>query len=65
MSKRISWLDHAIDNPTSLYAAPADVLRDERLDKARRRAVLEAWVAGQTAQLQEAQAALAELDRVT
>lgn len=78
LSKPRSWFDLAIDQPMRVYAAPAEVLRDERLDEAGMRAVLEAWVkaerrileasgesrTGGSPQLRGALAALAELDRL-
>ncbi len=75
LSKPKSWFDLAIDQPGRVYASPAEVLRDERLDEAGMRAVLKAWVkaeqrvmeatgGGESAQLRDARAALAELDRL-
>jgi hypothetical protein len=76
--KTKSWFDQALDDPMSTYATPAQVLRDERLDEAGMRAVLEVWEQdarrlmessdegmpeGESPHLRDVNAALAELDR--
>jgi hypothetical protein len=75
-SKPRSWFDRAIEQPMKVYATPADVLRDERLDEAGMRAVLEAWLRcersrmeaagfiGESPSLRKARAAIAEVDRL-
>jgi hypothetical protein len=73
MRKTKTWFDHALDDPRQAYGAPAQVLRDDRLDGAGMRALLSAWEAdarrrtmagAETPELRDVWAALAELDRI-
>jgi hypothetical protein len=73
VSKPKTWFDQAVDDPKNFYATPAEVLRDERLDEAGMRVMLEAWARGArgkgeatppSRQLRDVEAALAELDRL-
>jgi hypothetical protein len=66
-----TWLDRVLENPAAMFATPALVLRDERLDEFGMREVLEAWRGRARpapngdgdVSLQDVEAALAELAR--
>jgi hypothetical protein len=72
LKREKTWFDRALDHPAGAFASPEDVIEDDRLDAAGKRAVLSAWEAdvrreglagAETPELVEVLAAIAALDR--